>query len=253
MPRYPPACPAGDWPLGRRVGAAQARRGLAASWHHGHSGHTPQGPPGGQRPALRFLFDLRGLPSSPHLPVLWLLGQGGSEAAVLAWAWAGARSRGVDAVMAAGGRACLSARGPWRGHTLLCSLRPWPWDRARDPAAAAAGTGATLQGQGPPRLWGAGGCPPGLARGPGRFPGCGEAGRGQTGARSQAACRNPSPGVTPSGVSTSLHSGHVFKVPLSGSFTILVGLSETAFSSFEAGSDLGSSSGNLGSEPVAWL
>lgn len=40
------------------------------------------------------------------------------------------------AVMAAGGRACLCARGPWRGHTLLCSPQPWPWDRSWSPAPA---------------------------------------------------------------------------------------------------------------------
>lgn len=80
---------AGHWPAGLRVGAAQPWLDWAGQrpGYSGRSGHLQQGPPGSGRPGRGSFICLD--PPSSHLPVPSPLGQGGSEATVLAWSLAG--------------------------------------------------------------------------------------------------------------------------------------------------------------------
>lgn len=176
MPQYPPACPAGDWPGGLRVGAVQAWLGLAVSWARRALRSYPARHPPPRWPAAWILIPLLSAwtPLIPT-PACPLATQPALEAAVLAWSLAGAHRREADGsdgsgqwqrAMAVGGRACLGARGPWRGHTLLCSPPPWPGACAWSPAPALTlavhgpsgcrDLRATLKGQGPVWLWGVG-------------------------------------------------------------------------------------------------
>lgn len=242
MPQYPPpACPARDWPDGL-VGAVQAWLGLAVSWARQALRSYAARPP---RPPVASSLD-----SDPSFICLdsprshTCLSSGCSARELwrpLAWPghWPDPDEEWRMAAMAAGSRACLSARGPWRGHTLLCFPQPWPWDcawslalalmpgvhypsthspRARSCVALGVGYEAPV----PEQCW--------LPLQPG-LEGHGHSGRAPRG-----------PGCLPRAifpVRHTLHSqpvstpDHVFKVPLSESFTIRVGLSSTAFSKLE--------------------
>lgn len=147
MPWYPPTRLAGDWPAGLRVGATQAWLGWAVSWALRALRSCPARPP--RRPAAWTLVPLSSAwtPPSPHLPVLWPLGQRGSGGRCpgLVIGWSSRPSvDGSGQWTAVGGRACLGAEGP-KGATpcsvplgcglgavpgvqprpRLCTARPW--------------------------------------------------------------------------------------------------------------------------------
>lgn len=114
MPRYPPACPAGDWLARLRVGAAQAWPGWQRPGCCGHSGHAQRGsPPPGPAARPPIALSSAWTPPSPNLPVLWPLGQGGSGGhwPDLATGWS------------------LKWRGGWQWAVDGCGQQGLPWHR----------------------------------------------------------------------------------------------------------------------------